>query len=413
MPGKCSFQENWLGKEQNEVWLRLVLIDKYKALCKLCNSNFDVSNSGYGSVQKHAKGKKHQELLRSAVSHKQTILSFGNTIPTETSSVVISTSAVSIQSGPSVLPSKLSVPIETDFPHQRSDGKVTAYLVQDEVTKAEILWALNKVMTHSSDRSSGSTSDLFPLMFPDSIIAQKFKMHKDKLGYTVSFGLGLHFQSNLVQEVNKCEFFCVSFDESLNKIAQKRQMDIVVRYWDSSLSQVATRYLTSTFIGHATTINLLNAFTCSLSQLGVSVAKVSQIQCDGPNVNLKFLKDFESFRKLEGSDFDNYHVIDVGTCLLHIVHGSYKAAHKACKWSLNDFLRALYYLFKDFPSRRADYMHHTGSSMFPLKFCSIRWLENSKVIERALKMLPHLKTYVDAVMGKPPACLLYTSNIQF
>lgn len=291
----------------------------------------------------------------------------------------------------------MSVSEGTGISHLQSDRKLAGYLIKDEVTKAEILWAMNKVMTHSSDRSSGNSSDLFPLMFPDSIIAQQFKMHKDKLGYMVTFGLGPHFQNSLAQEVSKCEFFCLSFDESLNKIAQKGQMDIVVRYWDSSLNQVSTRYLTSTFLGHATTLNLLNAFTCSLSQLGVSVAKATQIQCDGPNVNLKFLKDFQSYIKLDGSNSDNHCLIDVGICSLHIVHGSYKTAHNACGWNLNDFLRALYYLFKDFPSRRADYIHHTGSTVFPLKLCSVRWVENSKVIQRALTMLLNVKKYVEAV----------------
>lgn len=61
------------------------------------------------------------------------------------------------------------------------------------------------------------------------------------------------------------------------------------------------------------------------------------------------------------------------------------------------FLRALYYLFKDFLTRRADYTHYTQSSTFPLKFCSIRWLENSSVLKRAVEMLDHLVKYLKAV----------------
>lgn len=51
--------------------------------------------------------------------------------------------------------------------------------------------------------------------------------------------------------------FTFSFDESLNKIAQKGQMDVIVRYWKDN--QVHTRYLTSMFLGHAAATDLLKA----------------------------------------------------------------------------------------------------------------------------------------------------------
>lgn len=41
-------------------------------------------------------------------------------------------------------------------------------------------------------------------------------------------------------------------------------------------------------------------------------------------------------------------------------------------------------------------MYSTGSSSFPLDFCSHRWLENVEVAERALQILPALKIYIDA-----------------
>lgn len=33
---------------------------------------------------------------------------------------------------------------------------------------------------------------------------------------------------------------------------------------------------------------------------------------------------------------------------------------------------------------------------------AIRWVENGKVIERAIKILPNLKSYIDGVKAKPP-----------
>ena len=65
-------------------------------------------------------------------------------------------------------------------------------------------------------------------MFPDSDIASSFKMQKDKAAYVVTYGLCPFFQDQVSDIVRKCKFFSISFDESLNKVSQKGQMDIVI-----------------------------------------------------------------------------------------------------------------------------------------------------------------------------------------
>ena len=129
--------------------------------------------------------------------------------------------------------------------------------------------------------------------------------------------------------------------------------------------------------------------------------KMLQVSMDGPNVNLKFLKDLKAFLKND-KDQNDVELFDIGTCSLHVVHGAYKTAHNACGWKVHVFLRSLYYLFKDFPSRRSDYTNASKSWSFPLRFCAIRWVENSSVIKRALEVIPFVKLYVAAVDKKPP-----------
>jgi len=129
--------------------------------------------------------------------------------------------------------------------------------------------------------------------------------------------------------------------------------------------------------------------------------KMLQVAMDGPNVNLKFLTELKRFLK-NSEDQEDPELLDIGTCSLHVVHGAYKTAHNKCNWNVHEFLRSLYYLFKDFPSRRFDYTSATKSSVFPLRFCAVRWVENSAVIQRAMDMLPFLKTYIAAVANKPP-----------
>lgn len=57
-------------------------------------------------------------------------------------------------------------------------------------------------------------------------------------------------------------------------------------------------------------------------------------------------------------------------------------------------MRAIFYLLKDFPFRCDDYIYTHLSSSIELsqKFYVIRWAENGKVIERAIKIIPNLKS---------------------
>lgn len=102
-------------------------------------------------------------------------------------------------------------------------------------------------MTHTSLRTAGRDVLLFKTIFPDSNIAQKMQLQRDKVGYLLAYGIAPFFQKELTEKFNKCEFLAVGFDESLNKVAQKQQMDINVRFWDEEKEQVCTRYLTSVF----------------------------------------------------------------------------------------------------------------------------------------------------------------------
>jgi hypothetical protein len=141
-------------------------------------------------------------------------------------------------------------------------------------------------------------------------------------------------------------------------------MDIVIRFWNETNQEVATRYLTSTFLGRATSIDLLEAFTSAIAAQKLDMKKMIQVSSDGPNVNIKFARELKSH--LTSSDPESSELLEIGTCALHIVHGAYKGAHNAVGWQVHVFLRSLYYLFKDFPSRRAEFTTTTKSAVFPL-----------------------------------------------
>ena len=101
-------------------------------------------------------------------------------------------------------------------------------------------------------------TEMISMAFPDSDIANKFSFSPDKASYIVNFGLGPYYENQINNILLKSEFLSAQFDESLNKISQKGQMDLHVRYMDSD-SIVQTRYVTSAFLGKATAAHFLDA----------------------------------------------------------------------------------------------------------------------------------------------------------
>ena len=112
---------------------------------------------------------------------------------------------------------------------------------------------------------------------------------------------------------------------------------------------------------------------------------------DGPNVNLKFLKELKSYMEAESYS----HVfIDIGSCTLQVVQGSFKTGLQATDWKIAPFLRSIYNVFKISSARCDDYTKEGGGKQFPKKFCSVRWLENKPALSRAIEILPNIRTYL-------------------
>jgi len=66
----------------------------------------------------------------------------------------------------------------------------------------------------------------------------QIKLQRTKLTYTIVHGLAKHFLHELQDNIKKVDFFTIAFDESLNKISEKEQMDIFIRYWDDERNKV-------------------------------------------------------------------------------------------------------------------------------------------------------------------------------
>ena len=413
IPSKRTvFNKLWLDKElypDFAQWLAGVKGSEEEAFCKKCKIFLNLSNMGSCALVSHAKTKKHSTLMKSIKNTAQLPFSCIVNVPRSTpvqscnsnnKPLELETESLSTRDNVAETPmldvrSASSADLCTPSQSEHSAVQVakpgqstmTNFVRADDVTKAEVLWSLKCTMSHFSRNSSRDLKDLFQLMFPDSPIARKMSLGSTKLAYTITYGLAPYFHNQLLRDVVKSQKIVVCFDEAFNRVSQRGQMDIIVRFWNDDIHCVSSRYFSSAFMGFSSAKHILATFREALTE--VPLTKILQISMDGPSVNWKFIE-------LLRADVDfNSQLIDMGSCGLHTIHGAFQTGHKASEWEVNAYLRALYNLFKDSPARRAAYTEITGSKVFPLKFCQIRWVENVNCAERALAVLPNVKQYVE------------------
>ena len=96
-------------------------------------------------------------------------------------------------------------------------------------------------------------------------------------------------------------------------------------------------------------------------------------------------------------------LIHIGTCGLHTFHNAFSHGAKASSWKLKELLSAMYKIFDENPSRRADYESLTSATDkdYALKFCSHRWIENELVARRAQKIWSKYVEIIEFWRGLP------------
>ena len=103
-----------------------------------------------------------------------------------------------------------------------------------------------------SNNSCSNMVELFKNMFRDSDIAKTFQLGPNKVKYLANFDRKSYLKDLLAESIKKFDCYIVSFDESLNKLTQNCEMDLLLRYFDSSDDRVKVRFYHSCFLGHAT-----------------------------------------------------------------------------------------------------------------------------------------------------------------
>ena len=154
------------------------------------------------------------------------------------------------------------------------------------------------------------------------------ELGKEKLKYVVNYGIPPFFAEGLKKQVSESEWLAVCYNESLNKIIQESEMDLVLRFCDTCKNKVQVHYWDSMFLGHETAADLLKKINDGLA--GLDLSKKNQVSMDRPSVNWKVLWDM----KIEREEAGLNNLVNIGSCNLHVVHGTLKSATEATKWYL-------------------------------------------------------------------------------
>ena len=269
------------------------------------------------------------------------------------------------------------------------------FMTTQAATRAEIMSAMKSVPSHISARSMDEFPALMRLMFPDNTIAKQVQLHRTKVSYVVNHGLAPYYKRKLTNPLKDVKQFVSCFDESFNRISNRKQLHLHIIHFDEKSGTVQRNFIGAAFFGHG------DAESCLNSLLDVHDGlDLVQVGMDGPNVNWRLLNMLREKRAHENPQSPK--LLELGSCGIHV---SYNTAQSVTNWNLGKILKSFYSIFKKSPARRSDYLKvndlHSAleakdsSYLFPSKFYGHRWLENGKAITRIIEIAPYLKRYMD------------------
>ena len=83
----------------------------------------------------------------------------------------------------------------------------------------------------------------------------------------ILYGLAPYYKDKLIKQINDSICYSISFDEALNSIVQKCQMDVSISYWDDKGQMIKTRNFDSQFLERPNDDNLLDSIKLSTERL--------------------------------------------------------------------------------------------------------------------------------------------------
>ena len=168
----------------------------------------------------------------------------------------------------------------------------------------------------------------------------------------ILYGLASYCKNELIKRI---------YDSIYKSVIQKCQMDVSIRYQDSTKHKFKTRYFDSQYLERPNADNFLDS-------INVSTAKLAQdsflhLAVDGPNVNWDVLNTLDN--KLVEDGFSK--TLNIGSCTQHVVHGAFQTGSSNTGLNLEKILKGMFYLFQDSPAQGETFQTVSGTDIFPLR----------------------------------------------
>lgn len=100
----------------------------------------------------------------------------------------------------------------------------------------------------------------------------------------ILYGIAPYLIDSLTK-LAQCKYYIIVYNKLWNKVSQKTQIDVNIRFQNKGDSVVSTKFFTS-FLGCAISHNITEAFKEVFTPLNMK--SILQISMDGSNVNHKF-----------------------------------------------------------------------------------------------------------------------------
>ena len=207
-------------------WLKRIANDEFAGYCTICCKKVPCSNMGFRQILQHATGSKHIEFANLRFSKHQ--VHFVPQLSTERNVHANTSNSNNALAG------------------QPAQGEGAQQLLvasrshSDQVTKAELLWAMKVANGNFSFASCDNIAALFQEMF-SCAYSNDFSCSSTKVAYLIKYALSPFFKQLLLDDLKKGNTgFTLELDETTTT-QTKQQMDLVVRYWSPKLKRVVAQ----------------------------------------------------------------------------------------------------------------------------------------------------------------------------
>ena len=291
-----KWSDSWLEKvDANNVKLKLWVIKKeiQYAKCSFCSSDIKFGKQGFQAFIQHSKRAHHQNI----------------------SSIRFDTRNAQKQA--TLLP---TTPVNNKQKQQVISITPT---LQTQVTAAEGLWVFKVSEDDLSLRTCDDISTLFKRMFPDSNIANLITMSRSKISYILQDGLGssllLSWLCDNISKSTGC--YTLMFDETTTK-QNKKQMDLLIRYFDETEEKFVTKFLGCVMFCRATADDICNLFIKLHDDniYDLPWGKLFNISADGQNIKKTIWRKFQEL--LQERNYKG--LLDFISCTLHTMHNAFR-----------------------------------------------------------------------------------------